>query len=535
MALLHMNPLTKKRIRRFKEIRRSYAALWILVILYVLSLGSEFICNDKPLWVRFEGRMYFPVLHYYPADTFLKNGENTRPDYHALRQTPQFAAGSGNYMRFPLFEYGPYLSVSPAELETTQGVNVDLVRQSVVFSINVTPDMLVATANGVGNFVPLQDHELAGKPLAELVALTPELTSAVAMRFNNEAAPAFTAEFNFNGKAVQASLSAYNPRNNAPKTVRISFRELLADGGAHSLTLKFNAAGEFNPGDNRRVSHKFWQNLPTNEQAVMLDLVQRSLAGFTAPLEVKTNGSVYQADARKLQVRFPFPPTFRHPMGLDNAGRDVLARVLYGLRTSMTFGLLLVIVTMALGVAAGAVQGYYGGKIDLAGQRFTEIWAALPFLYIMILLGSVYGRGFILLLICYGLFNWVGISYYMRGEFLRLRTQTFVEAAKCMGLPARKVIFRHILPNALVPVLTFFPFQLVGAIGALAALDYLGFGLPAPTPSWGEMLSQAQVYRWAWWLILYPGLALFVIMLLGVFVGDGLRNAYDPKRYTWLE
>lgn len=510
-------------------------ALWLMVILYALSLGSEFICNDKPLWVHFEGRTYFPILKYYPADTFLKNGENTRPDYHALRQAPQFAKDSGNYMRFPLFEYGPYLSVSPAELETEQGVNVDLVRQGVVFSVNVTPELTIATANGLGNFMQKPDHELVGKALADLMDLPPALTEAVAARFNNEAALQMTADLIFNGEEVQAGLSAYSPRSSAPKTLRISFRELLHDKAAHSLTLKFSVAGEFNPGANRRISREFWQNLPENEQAVLLDMVQRSLTEFTRPLEIKSGGATYSADAQKLQVRFPFAPTFKHPMGLDNAGRDVLARVLYGLRTSMTFGLLLVLATMLLGIAAGALQGYYGGKVDLLGQRFTEIWAALPFLYVMILLGSVYGRGFVLLLICYGLFNWVGISYYMRGEFLRLRTQTFVEAAKCMGLPARKVIFRHILPNALVPVLTFFPFQLVGAIGALAALDYLGFGLPAPTPSWGEMLSQAQVYRWAWWLILYPGLALFIIMLLGVFVGDGLRNAYDPKRYTWLE
>jgi microcin C transport system permease protein len=123
----------------------------------------------------------------------------------------------------------------------------------------------------------------------------------------------------------------------------------------------------------------------------------------------------------------------------------------------------------------------------------------------------------------------------MRAEFLRLRRQPFVEAAKCMGIPTRKIIFRHVLPNALVPVITFFPFSLVGAIGALAALDYLGFGLPPPTPSWGELLSQAQQYRWAWWLILYPSLALFIVMLLGVFIGEGIRNAYDPKRYTRLE
>ncbi len=153
----------------------------------------------------------------------------------------------------------------------------------------------------------------------------------------------------------------------------------------------------------------------------------------------------------------------------------------------------------------------------------------------LILMGSIYGRSFMLLIFCYGLFNWIGISYYIRAEFFRLRGQPFVEAARCMGVPPLKIIFKHILPNGMIPVITFFPFSLVGAIGSLAALDYLGFGLPPPTPSWGELLFQAQQYRWAWWLILYPSLALFLVMLLGVFVGEGVRNAYDPKQYSRLE
>jgi microcin C transport system permease protein len=224
-----------------------------------------------------------------------------------------------------------------------------------------------------------------------------------------------------------------------------------------------------------------------------------------------------------------------HWLGIDSAGRDVLARILYGLRISMTFGFFLVLLSFAIGIAVGAAQGYFGGGLDISGQRLIEIWSALPFFYVMILMGSVFGQRFGLLLFCYGIFNWIGISYYVRAEFLRLRKFQFVEAARCMAIPSRKIIFRHILPNALTPVITFFPFSLVGAIGALAALDYLGFGLPPPTPSWGELLHQAQQFRWAWWLILYPSLALFVVMLLGVFVGEGVRDAYDPQRFSRME
>ena len=286
---------------------------------------------------------------------------------------------------------------------------------------------------------------------------------------------------------------------------------------------------------NDKPAADLWAAVSDSEKKRLLALVGNRFDGALDSLRLKIDGVTYKVDFIKEEVIFPYGATKGHFLGIDNAGRDVFARVLYGLRTSMTFGLLLVICSMALGIAAGAVQGYFGGLIDLSGQRLIEIWSALPFLYIMILMGSVFGRSFPLLLIVYGIFNWIGISYYMRAEFLRLRRQPFVEAAKCMGIPTRKIIFRHVLPNALVPVITFFPFSLVGAIGALAALDYLGFGLPPPTPSWGELLSQAQQYRWAWWLILYPALALFIVMLLGVFIGEGIRNAFDPKRYTRLE
>ena len=232
---------------------------------------------------------------------------------------------------------------------------------------------------------------------------------------------------------------------------------------------------------------------------------------------------------------FPFRPVPGHPFGFDNAGRDVFALVLHATRIALAFGLLLTLASLLLGVVAGAVQGYFAGWTDLAGQRFTEIWGALPFLYVVIFLGNAFGRSFGLLLVCYAIFNWIGTAAYVRAEFLRLRGRPFVEAARVQGLPSRRIMLRHVLPNALTPLVTLFPFLLVGAIGSLAALDYLGFGLPAGTPSWGELLQQAQGARGAWWLVLWPSLALFVVMLLGVFVGEGLRDAFDPKPVSSLD
>ena len=235
------------------------------------------------------------------------------------------------------------------------------------------------------------------------------------------------------------------------------------------------------------------------------------------------------------EVSFPFRPVPGHPFGIDAGGRDVYARVVHGLRIALVFGLALALLGMLFGLVIGAIEGYFGGTTDIVLQRFTEIWSALPFLYVMIFIGSTVGRSFTVLLVCYAIFNWITVSYYMRAEFLRLRGRTFVEAAKVQGLSTARILFVHILPNALTPLITLFPFLLMGAIGSLAALDFLGFGLPPMTPSCGELLQEAQQFRFAWWLILYPSLALFVVMLLTVLVGEGLRDAFDPRQKSRLE
>jgi ABC-type microcin C transport system permease subunit YejE len=235
------------------------------------------------------------------------------------------------------------------------------------------------------------------------------------------------------------------------------------------------------------------------------------------------------------EIAFPFRPCREHPFGIDAGGRDVYARVVHGLRIALVFGLLLAVSGLFVGIVVGAVEGYFGGVTDLLLQRLTEIWSAVPFLYVMIFIGSTLGRSFTVLLVCYAVFNWIGVSSYMRAEFFRLRSRTFVEAAKTQGLSTARIIFAHILPNALTPLITLFPFLLMGAIGSLAALDFLGFGLPPLMPSCGELMNQAQQFRDAWWLILFPAAALFLVMLLTVFVGEGLRDAFDPRQNSRLE
>ena len=252
-------------------------------------------------------------------------------------------------------------------------------------------------------------------------------------------------------------------------------------------------------------------------------------------LEPKDPPKVTERVLPPAEVGFPFRPVPEHPFGIDAGGRDVYARVVHGMRIALVFGLVLAFLGMLFGLVIGAIEGYFGGKTDIVLQRFTEIWSAMPFLYVMIFIGSTMGRSFGVLLGCYAIFNWITVSYYMRAEFLRLRTRTFVEAAKVQGLSTARIIFVHILPNALTPLITLFPFLLMGAIGSLAALDFLGFGLPPMTPSCGELLSEAQQFRGAWWLILFPSAALFIVMLATVLVGEGLRDAFDPRQEARIE
>ena len=195
----------------------------------------------------------------------------------------------------------------------------------------------------------------------------------------------------------------------------------------------------------------------------------------------------------------------------------------------MLFSLVLAIIATLFGVLIGGLQGYFGGLIDLIVQRLIEIWSSLPFLYVVILVGTIYSRSFIILILVLSLFQWIGLSYYMRGEFLKIRNLNYVKVAKTMGMPNTHILFRQILPNGLTPVITLLPFQIIGGIGALTALDFLGFGLQPPTPSWGELLSQGLNNLFAPWLAISTVICLFTTLLLATFIGEGVREAFDPR------
>jgi microcin C transport system permease protein len=231
-----------------------------------------------------------------------------------------------------------------------------------------------------------------------------------------------------------------------------------------------------------------------------------------------------------LPVPAPAPPSHENWLGTDDQGRDVVARLIYGFRISVLFGLILTLLSSLVGVAAGAVQGYFGGWIDLLFQRFIEIWQGLPVLYLLIILASVVEPSFWWLLGLMLLFSWMSLVGVVRAEFLRVRNFDYVKAARALGVSNVMIMFRHILPNAMVATLTFLPFILNGSITTLTALDFLGFGLPPGSPSLGELLNQGKSNLQAPWLGITTFLVLAVMLSLLIFVGEAVRDAFDPRK-----
>ncbi|MHB8919808.1 MAG: ABC transporter permease [Halothiobacillus sp.] len=226
----------------------------------------------------------------------------------------------------------------------------------------------------------------------------------------------------------------------------------------------------------------------------------------------------------------PAAPTSRHWLGTDDRGRDVAARLIYGFRLSVLFGFALTAIGMVIGMLAGAIQGYLGGKVDLFFQRFIEIWGSLPELYLLIIFASIFEPSIGLLLILLSLFGWIGLSDYVRAEFLKGRNLEYVRAARALGVSSPRIMLRHLLPNAMTPVITFLPFRVSGAILALTSLDFLGLGVPPSTPSLGELLAQGKNNIDAWWLSLTTFGVLVGTLLLLIFIGEALRAALDTRK-----
>ncbi len=238
----------------------------------------------------------------------------------------------------------------------------------------------------------------------------------------------------------------------------------------------------------------------------------------------------YSSVVRNLEAAAPAPPSWRNLLGTDDQARDVLAWVIYGFRIAVLFGFTLTIISSAIGIAAGAVQGFYGGLVDLLFQRFIEIWSGMPQLYLLIILSSIITPSFWILLVFLLLFSWMALTGVVRAEFLRGRNLEYVRAARALGVSNIAIMWRHILPNAMVATLTFLPFTLSGSVTILASLDFLGFGLPPGSPSLGELVAQGKDNLQAPWLAITSFVVLGGTLVLLIFIGEAVRDAFDPRR-----
>ncbi|MDX9868878.1 MAG: ABC transporter permease subunit [Kiritimatiellia bacterium] len=525
-----LSPLTRKRLEHFLRIRRARAALALLTALFAVSLCAEWLCNGRPLVLRVNGRVRLPFLQRLTLRDLAGPGaEATRVNYRAFVRSPAFTTNPLNRVIWAPVPYSPGDVVDAGALSRYRTVHVSVVPEIRVGRFNLLPNGTVIRAEGCEPFFP-GEARVNGAALDRHWLVPEALRAALDARAAGRPAPAqrfLLTHLRQPGLRARVTLPETAGAAGPP---RLMFRQIEAPDLPVQVRFRRDDAGTAYP-----VTRRVWRQLPAACQPEILALASAAFAGTAPTARIPWKDRHATVACGLTEVAWPFPPVRGHWMGIDAAGRDVFTRVLYGMRTAMLFGLLLALWAVLFGVVIGAAQGYFGGWVDILGQRLTEIWSALPFLYVMIFIGSALGRSFLLLLLCYGLFNWIGVSYYLRAEFLRLRNRTFVEAARCQGLSSARIIFHHILPNALTPLITLFPFTLIGAIGSLAALDFLGFGLPPLTPSWGELLQQAQQFRWAWWLILFPSLALFTVMLLAVLIGEGLREAFDPRQTAKLE
>jgi len=362
---LLLSPLNRRRWQNFKTNRRGYVSLWVFLILFITSLFAEFIANDRPYFISFEGRWYFPVFVNYPETTF--GGEfETAADYR-----------------------DPYLQ------------------------------KLIAEKGGTMIWPPIR--------------------------------------------------YSYN---------------------THNLDLPTPAP-----------SPPTWMLT----EAQCKEVVERKHLNGCSDLEYNW-------------------------LGTDDQGRDVLARIIYGFRISVLFGLILTAISSIIGVAAGAIQGFFGGWVDLLFQRFIEIWTAIPSLYLLLIISSVLVPGFFVLLGILLLFSWVSLVGLVRAEFLRARNFEYVQAARALGVSNKVIMFRHLLPNAMVATITFLPFIVSSSVAALTSLDFLGFGLPPGSPSLGELLAQGKGNIQAPWLGITAFCTVALMLSLLIFIGEAVRDAFDPRK-----
>ena len=454
MKWIRLDPITRKRLERFRRIKRGYYSLVILGVAIVLSIFAPYLAESRALLVWYEGRPYLPTAEYFSMDTF--------------GQEPPPAWGMGD------------LETEYLRLKREWRLERELYDQG------------RAQAGGDAAALALLEQRYPNR--GNFVVMPPIPWDP------------YQNDFWYNEilNEVQALLDA----GDGEEAVLLARRDGLVE-----------LSDAIEAGEIEGI-------MADPELSPTGDLV--GLARTGAMPSLTALGTVP-----------PTPPDFRqrHYLGTDSQGRDVASRLLYGFRISVFFALFLVLLGQVIGTVVGSLQGYLGGRFDILSQRGIEVMMAVPFLYVVIIMAALFSPTFWMLLAIVALFQWISITFFMRTEMYREKTREYCLAARSYGASHLRIIFRHLLPNCLTPLVTFTPFAIVGAIFTLTALDYLGYGLPAPTPSWGELIDQALLLenRDKLWLTFAPFGALTITLVLVVFIGESIREAFDPKQYAKYE
>ena len=468
---LKPDPLTAKRFERFMEIKRAKYSLIIVVALYLFSLFAELFISNRAVVMMVDGTLYFPTYSKmrYAEDFNFKVSDELELDYRAFAK--YLRETKRGWAILPILPFNPYETDDSADYPLAMTFKSAPILGFAISDVNDKP------GNDASKYNWIPSGQYDGYKLGD---------TYIWFRFAN------------------------GP--NAEKIVNMPSKANNWIGIATDKATKQ---------ESELARDYIWHEIGKNKNEIPLGNGKM----MTIRYSMSRNGDMYH----------PLPPSLsrRHILGTDKIGRDVFARIIYGFRIAMSFSLLVAFVTYFIGTIVGIAMGYFGGLFDMLSQRFIEVWERIPYLYMIMILSSIFNPNFLMFVLINIAFDWSGKTWTMRAMTYRERERDYVLAAKSMGASVWRIITVHILPNVMVLIVTSLPFVISGGIGTLTSLDYLGYGLQPPTPSWGEILSMGtQTYQSAPW-ILSSGVTAFVLVLVMVaFIGEGLREAFDPRKYT---
>jgi len=509
--------ILQKRINRFKSIKRGYYSLIILISLYVLSICAPVIFNSKAIMVKYNDDYYFPLFNSIFSNKNIEakdlgqfeiKGKKKygQPHYRLLKKQYQ-KEDKGNWVIMPLYPYDPYEEVMSEKDEQFTDMNGNGVWDRLCVTSPFSVDSAAKDftfSDTVSVVLKSADSESFNFYKGEISGMIGESGSAI---------PA--------GKGTLIELS-----NKFFEDCLSDFK--FSDSNGNSLSVRY-LSGSDNVEENCDSEVCLFLDEGNLKYSSTEDIAKFQFLHIGEDF-IDENGNGI-AD----KYKYTNFPDSQHLLGTDNQGRDVLSRLIYGFNISITFAIVCCFLSYIIGIIIGGTLGYFGGKVDLFGLRIIEIYGSIPFLFMLMILATfIKPNVYILASMYVFLTGWIGITWYVRGEFLREKSKDYVSAAVSMGQSHWNVMFRHILPNSLTPVITFAPFAIIGYISALVSLDYLGFGLQPPTPSWGELMAQGRTNLQYWHLIVSPLFSIGATLFLITFIGEAIREAFDPKVHSRL-